>query len=261
MFSNFIINTMSSRLKLLLIVLFLSSAPGCASLFGGGDVDNVHTLESFDPNYIFVDDSIDPHPDILAFLEEYAVELNRVMNRRITVSKGVIERGQPESPLGNLTADILRSHASRELGKEVDIALLNRGGLRIPIPEGDVTVGTMFELMPFENYITLLRFNGRQIRQIANELAIEGGEPISGLRMRIDGNRAVDLLVGEKSVDPNRDYWLATNNWMADGGGPIPTLWEALERIDTTILLRDAFIESLNTRETIQPETDGRLRR
>lgn len=261
MLSNFLRNQSGSRLKLLLVLLLLMAAPGCASLFGGGDRYNIHMLETFDPEYVFVDSSIEPDAVINAFLEEYANELNVKMNRRITVSTGVIERGQPESPLGNLTADIVRSHAARTLGKEVDIALLNRGGLRIPIPQGDVTVGTMYELMPFENYITLLRFNGRQIRQIAEELAIEGGEPISGLRMRIDGNRAVDLLVGGNSIDPNREYWLATNNWMADGGGPIPTLWQPLERIDTGVLIRDAFIEHLNTRETIEPETDGRIRR
>jgi len=245
---------------LLLVFIALSGVQGCVPFWETSESDNLHTIEQFDPSYIFMDDSIEPDADIKAFVKTYAVELNRVMNRRITVSKGVIERGQPESPLGNLTADILRSFGSRELGEEVDIAILNRGGLRIPIPEGDVTVGTMFELMPFENYVTLLKFNGRQIRQIANELAIEGGEPVSGLRMRIQGREATDLLVGGNSVNPNQFYWVATNNWMADGGGPVPTLWEPIERKDTTILLRDSFIEYLNTQAYIEPKVDGRIR-
>ncbi|MFW6348325.1 MAG: 5'-nucleotidase C-terminal domain-containing protein [Cyclonatronaceae bacterium] len=234
---------------------------GCGSFSGStSEKDFAHQRSDFSSEYTEMDAAITEDAEVEAFLSEYAEALNREMNRRISISTAVIERGQPESPLGNLTADITRERASRALGREVDIALLNRGGLRTPIPEGDVTVGMMYELMPFENYITLLKFSGEQIRDIANELAVEGGEPVSGLRMRIDGDRATDILVGGDPVRAGQTYWLATNNWMADGGGPIPTLWEPLERRDTTTLLRDAFIESLNTRQEISPETDGRIR-
>lgn len=248
-------------LKVLVVLFFLGSSTGCAMLWPEDTQDRIHVVRAFEADLIKVDDSLNPDPEVSAFITGFATELNRMMNRRITVSRAVIERGQPESPLGNLTADILRFISGRELGREVDIAILNRGGLRIPIPEGDITVGTMFELMPFENYITLLRFDGRQIRQLANELAIEGGEPVSGLRMRIDGDRATDLLINDDRVRPERMYWVATNNWLADGGGPLPTLWQPLERINTEVLIRDAFIEYLNTQPYIEPRTDGRIRR
>jgi 2',3'-cyclic-nucleotide 2'-phosphodiesterase (5'-nucleotidase family) len=256
--------SVSSLLSGTILLLSLTLSTACSSLSGSAadqKRDLEHDRSGFSPEYLGVDGDIEADPEMQEFLEEYTEALNREMNRRITVSTGTIERGQPESPLGNLTADITREHASRALGREVDIALLNRGGLRTPIPEGDVTVGMIYELMPFENYITLLKFNGEQIRDIANELAVEGGEPISGLRMRIEGNRARDILVGEDPIVDDQTYWLATNNWMADGGGPVPTLWEPIERRDTTTLLRDAFIESLNTRSEISPKTDGRIRR
>ena len=243
----------------LLLSLLLSTS--CGSFSGGtAKKDFANERSGFSSEHTEMDASVTEDAEVKAFLREYAEALNQEMNRRISISTATIERGQPESPLGNLTADITREHASRALGREVDIALLNRGGLRTPIPEGDVTVGMMYELMPFENYITLLKFSGQQIRAIANELAIEGGEPVSGLRMRIEDNRATDILVGGDPVRTDQTYWLATNNWMADGGGPIPTLWEPLERRDTTTLLRDAFIESINTMRRISPETDGRIR-
>ena len=255
------VNKPQSLLKVMLLLFFLGSSTGCASLFSPDTQDRMHVVSGFDANLLEVDDTLTPDPEVAAFIEGYAIELNRIMNRRITVSRGVIERGQPESPLGNLTADILRFMSARELGQEVDIAILNRGGLRIPIPEGDVTVGTMFELMPFENYITLLRFDGRQIMQLAQELAEEGGEPVSGLRMRIADGRPTDLLINDDRVRPERSYWIATNNWLADGGGPLPTLWQPRERINTDVLIRDAFIEYLNTQPYIEPHTDGRIRR
>ncbi len=248
----------------ILPVLLLSLTLSACNLpwFDGEEQDLQHDMTRSDWEYLRMDDSIEPDAEMKAFIEPYREELFREMNLVIAISNGVIERGQPESPLGNLTADILRNRASREMGKEVDIAILNRGGLRVPIPEGEVTVGHMYELMPFENHITLLRFTGSQIRQLANELAIEGGEPVSGLRMRIDGDQARDLLVGNMSVQDSREYWVATNNWMADGGGPLPTLWSPLERVDVEVLLRDAFIEYLRHQpEPLEPRTDNRIRK
>ncbi len=258
---SIIFNKKTGGAMILLLILLIALTRCTPFWETTGDTDFVHSLVHIDKDYISIDSSFEPDPEMTAFVNEYAVELNRKMNRRITVSKGVLDRGQPESPLGNLTADIIRNYASRELGHEVDIAVMNRGGLRIPIAEGSVTVGTMYELMPFENYITLLKFNGSQIRRLADEIAKEGGEPVSGLRMRIDGDRATDLLVGDNRIDPTRTYWVATNNWLADGGGPMPTLWEPLERINTETLIRDAFINHLNTLSSIEPHTDGRVRK
>lgn len=252
---------LKSKTLLLTGLLTVLLSAGCADLWGDrseGDLE--HDLQSTEHEYIRVDDSLVPDEELHVFIREYAADLYRYMERKLTVSTGVIERGQPESPLGNLTADILMNRASREMGFQVDIALLNRGGLRIPLPEGDINVGTIYELMPFENHITMLKFNGRQIKALANELAEEGGEPISGLRMRIVDGKATDLLVGGSSVSDGKEYWVATNNWLADGGGDMPTLWKPLERIDLDVMLRDAFIEYLAHTHEIGPETDNRVR-
>ncbi|TVP77286.1 MAG: hypothetical protein EA353_10595 [Puniceicoccaceae bacterium] len=256
------VSVFADRLLRSLLFFGLLLTVGCGHFSDTGTADNLaHERSGFSPEYLALDDTVEPDADMQAFLLKYTEALNREMNRRIAVSRTVIESGQPESALGNLTADITREHASRYLGREVDIALLNRGGLRTPIPEGDVTVGMIYELMPFENYITLLKFSGDQIRAIANELAIEGGEPVSGLQLRIDGDRATDILVGGVPLRSDHYYWLATNNWMADGGGPVPTLWEPVERRDTGILLRDAFIESIESQRQLSPTTEGRIRR
>ena len=129
------------------------------------------------------------------------------------------------------------------------------------MPEGEISVGTLYELSPFENLIVLLRFDGAQILHLADELAVEGGEPISGLRMTIENGRAKNVSVGGAPVDPARMYWVSTNNWLADGGGPMATLWQPRERIDTGSLLREVFIRILEQREFVEPLSDGRIRR
>ncbi len=210
--------------------------------------------------YYDIDGNIADDETMSELLGPYVRDMARTMNRVLTVSEGPFERGKPEGALGNLSADIVRYRATAEMRKRVDVSVMNNGGLRVPLPEGEITVGHIYELMPFENYIAVLRFSGEQITQIANELAAVNGEAVSGIRFRIVDGRARDILIDSLSVDPERHYWLATNNWMADGGGDAPTLWEPLERRNIDILIRDAIIEYIRARESITPHIDQRIR-
>lgn len=242
----------TSHLGLLLLLAFSVTFP----VLTWSDVDVFFT----DQEYVPLDETIDSDPDMSALIAQYAKDLDRVLDRQLTVSTAVMPVEQPESAIGNLCADILLSEARRHSGKEIDIALMNHRGLRITLPKGPITVRTIFELMPFENNITLLKFTGAQIQQLAHEIAAYGGEPISGMRMRIDGEQGRDVTVGDEPLDPEATYWLATNVWMANGGGEMPTLWEPQERIDLPALIRDSFIEYLDQLDKIEPQLDGRIK-
>lgn len=237
------------------IALLLLTTPACTQAAEQAEI----ARSTFESDYIRIDSTIKPSAAIAEHIAPYQRDLVRVMNERLTTSPEVMEVGQPETSLGNLAADILLVVAEKAHGAPVDIALMNHRGLRIPLPKGDISVGTIFELMPFENYMTLLQFNGEQLQSIANELAIYGGEPISGMRMIIDGNKGRDITVSGKPVEPEQTYWLVTNEWMANGGGEVPTLWSPLERTDLPILIRDAFIEHLREVDQIEPVLDGRI--
>lgn len=210
--------------------------------------------------YYEIDEGIQPDDEMAGFIGPYVREMSKTMDRVLTVSKGAFEKAHPEGPLGNLSADIVRYRATAEMGERVHISVMNNGGLRIPLPEGNITVGHIYELMPFENYIAVLQFTGKQIQQLADELAAINGEAVSGIRFRISSGKARDVLIDSLSVDADRLYWVATNNWMADGGGGAPTLWEPLERRNIDILIRDAIIEYLQGKEAIVPFTDQRIR-
>ena len=210
--------------------------------------------------YYDIDDQVEEDEEMLSHIQPHVREMRRKMDRVLTHSEGSFERGRPEGSLGNLSADIVRYRATAELREKVDVSVMNNGGLRAPLPEGEITVGMIYELMPFENYIAALRFTGDQLKEIADELAAVNGEAVSGLRFRIVDGKASDVLVDSMAVDSGRSYWVATNNWMADGGGASPTLWEPLERIDLDVLIRDAIIEYLGQRDQISPFTDQRIR-
>lgn len=210
-------------------------------------------------DYIRVDDTLVPDARIQAYVLPFTEKLMEEMNRPLGTSLAVLPIGQPESPLGNLVADLVKKHTRESVGHDVDIALINWRGLRIPLPEGTITVGTIYELMPFENYFTLLQYDGRQLAQLLDEVAAYGGEPVSGVRMKLWRTAAMDVTVNGEPIDPDRLYWIVTNNWMADGGGEMPTLWDYRERIDTGVLIRDALIEEFDSLDPIHAEIEGRM--
>ena len=57
--------------------------------------------------------------------------------------------------------------------KNIDICLLNHGGIRAVIPKGDVTTRTAFEVMPFENSLFVVGLKGTQIRAMGTYLLAE----------------------------------------------------------------------------------------
>ena len=63
----------------------------------------------------------------------------------IGVSEATMDKGRPESLLSNLVAEVLRLSADRVLKHSADIGIMNMGGLRNILPQGDITVDAVFE--------------------------------------------------------------------------------------------------------------------
>ena len=252
---------MDSLKKLVLLSAFSFSFVSCG-LVGGAAEEEPEELPvgNYEHTYYTISDTLAADPELENRIRPHINAVQELTARVLTRSDRGIERGQPEGALGNMVADLIRSRASAEMGRNVDVAVINNGGLRTPLPEGEITIGMIYELMPFENIIVVQEHTGRQLRQMADQIAAVGGEPVSGMRMRISGDGASQVMVGSEPIDPDRTYLVATNNWMADGGGPITTLHQPEERHNLQVLIRDAIIDYLDSRESISPETDRRVR-
>lgn len=196
-----------------------------------------------------------------AKLAPYRRKLSEQMNTQIAVARGDFEVGRPEGTLNNLVADILRRWSSHVSKSKVHIGLVNIGGLRTTWKAGPLRVGDIFEMMPFDNRVVLLQFNGNQVQQLADELAAKGGEGISGIRFTIKDNKATDLLIGARHVTPDSLYWLACSDYIADNATYLKVMQSALKRIDLDLLVRDAIMDYIRSKEEIEPVLDGRVRK
>ncbi len=213
-----------------------------------------------------IGDAIEPAADIEALIAPYRARLGEQLAEVLAHSSGEFRKDEPEGTLENLVADALLDVVQDLAADTVHVALLNDGGLRVPVAEGPFLMRHAYELLPFENYVTVLSLSGSQLERLADEIAITGGEPIAGWTMELVGDDAVDVRVGGQPVDPARSYRLATVDYLVDGGGTWTVLWEAgaqgaQAREDLDVLIRDVLVAYLRERDTVSPALDGRVRR
>ena len=217
-----------------------------------------------------VSDSVPPDPSVEAMIAPYRSQMEAHLAETLAQATGHFLKADPEGALDNLVADAVLHGARARSRDTVHVAMVNDGGLRVPIAEGAVSMRHTYELLPFENYLVVLSLTGVQLERLADEVARSGGEPVAGWSMVLDGDDAIGVLVGDAPIDPQGSYRVATVDYLADGGGSWSVLWEAASgegreegegREDLAVLIRDVFVDYIRQRGVIHPELDGRIRR
>ena len=210
-----------------------------------------------------VEASVRDDPRVESIVAPYRSRMGEEIRQVIGETTGMLSKSVPEGTLGNFATDAMLWAANRSRSEPVTMALTNNGGLRVPIGPGPITVGQIYELMPFENMLSILVLTGSQVRDLCNQLAEKRGEPIAGFTFHIevdgDGHVAGEILVGGEPLELEAEYRLVTNDYMANGGDSFSALLTPLAREDLPVLLRDAFIDYLKFVEVIEPTLEGRI--
>jgi 2',3'-cyclic-nucleotide 2'-phosphodiesterase (5'-nucleotidase family) len=179
----------------------------------------------------------------IRFLEPYATSLNASMNQVIGFSNDNLSAKQPESALGNLMADCMKEMAEKKFMVKVDAGFMNQGGIRSYIPKGNITVGKIFELMPFDNLVVLQKLNGAVLQAFLDKAAADGGWPVSkGITMKIKDKKAIAVMINGKPLEANASYTIANSDYIANGGSDCDML-RGIPQSSKGYLLRDALIE------------------
>ena len=123
----------------------------------------------------------------------------------------------PESELSNWVADEYIRAVQEITGKRVDVSFANFGGIRAPMPDGDVLVDDIMSMFPFKNKFCYVELRGSDLRAIYNQLA-GNMQVIGGAKLTVKDGKLVDVLVGGEPLDDNRVYGVATIDFLLDGG-------------------------------------------
>lgn len=237
------------------IILFLACKPA-------------YNIQKTEESVILISDSAHSEIDstMYSLISPYKEKMDVEMSIIIGESEFAMERGVPESRLGNFVADACFSEAGKIYfpadNHLVDFAFFNTGGLRKPLPKGKISKGDVFELMPFENELVVLSVNGLLVEKIFNFIASKNGAPISGARFLIKEKQALNILIQGKPLDNSKTYKVLTSDYLANGGESYDFL-KSVPRESLNLKVRNAILNYLESatalNHIISVSTDGRI--
>jgi hypothetical protein len=207
-----------------------------------------------------IDEQISSAAELEIWLKPYRTEVNKQTSEVLLVTAHSFTRGQPECTLGNLIADISLRKLHQK-GIKADLFITNIGGIRNDLSAGPITVGKLYEILPFENTLWVAQISGRVLQDIFDQLAVSRGEPVAGARFKIDrkNRKAIDIQIGGQALSLKRSYYLGTNDYLANTGWLSKHLKHVKPTI-TDISLRDAVRWGMVNRIIpIVPKLDGRV--
>jgi 2',3'-cyclic-nucleotide 2'-phosphodiesterase (5'-nucleotidase family) len=207
---------------------------------------------------ISVDSTLDKAPDesSIAILKPYREKIDRQMSEVIGVSDEIMMKGKPESLLSNLIADIIKDATIQVIGNSADVGLVNIGGLRNILSKGEITIGAIYEILPFENSLCVLTIKGLYLKDMLQAVASLHGEGISGVRMEItnDGH-LLNAFIRGQSIEDDKLYTVATIDYLAEGNGRMGALLRAEKKVcPEGMTIRDIVIHYIR-KQTVEGKT------
>ena len=169
----------------------------------------------------------------------------------------------PESELSNWWVDRTMADVAKLTKRKVDVGILNFGGIRTGLPQGDILLDDFVSMFPFKNYLTYVGLKGSDLQEVFNVIAASRPFVVGGVKFVQDGEKIDTLLVGGKPIDPKKVYGVATVDFLIDGGDGLTIAKNAKELIITNTLVIDdvlAYVRSLQEAgQPIEYVTDGRF--
>ena len=189
------------------------------------------------------------------------------MNTPISYSPETYKKndGELNSTLSNMFADATYEMSNpvfnKMSGKNIDIVLLNNGGIRSIISKGNISEKTAFELMPFENSIVVLELNGFSIIKMIDYLRkVKLQHPISGLQITLNNDYSLnEVKINGVSIENEKKYYVATTDYLLEGGDKMYFLSETTKTTDIEYKMRDILIDYFKKHDTLKLKSDNRF--
>lgn len=164
-----------------------------------------------------------------------------------TAAANMINDSNNESAVGDWVTDSMTKAVGAQFGFET------AGDLRCDIQKGNVTVGDIYTLLPWDNFVYTMKLTGAQIKNILENGATlkMGMVQVSGLKFKYDsskpeGSRVFDITdASGKAVDMTKSYTVAVNDYLATGGDNYTDFTKGTDVVDTGLMERDLVIQNL----------------
>ena len=239
--------------------------------------DDAGKITSATGEPLVMDGAVAEDGDTKARIAEAAKPLEEIRQKIVAQSAGLIDGDKnvcrvQECSMGNLVAE---AQLARVKGQGVTISIANSGGLRTSIDEGDVTMGEVLTVLPFQNTLSTFQVTGQTVidaleNGVSQVEDVKGRFPqVAGLKFTWDSSvapnegRIKEVLVEKDGawvpIDPAAIYGVVSNNYVRGGGDGYKMFRDAMNAYDYGPDLADVVAEYLATSNGYMPFTDGRI--
>lgn len=245
-------------MKKISILVLLSVLWSCA--------DAPQKLIKAEGRQVQVSDSIQQDETIEEFISPYRERINKEMDSVLSYTPKDMYKSDAKfnTPIGNMMADAVLEMANpiykERTGENIDLVILNYGGIRSGINAGDMTTRTAYKIMPFENEVVVAKLASDELKALVSYLVEnKAAHPIAGLQVILDaeGDLAEAKVNGEQVQ--NKNYDVATSDYLVKGGDQMDFFLKAKSVHSLNYKLRNLFIDYFKKNDTIAPERDQRF--
>jgi len=181
-----------------------------------------------------------------AFISPYKDSLDKRMNEVLAKAEVDFIVQRPSSNLMNWVANALFVNQTKNVRlTQPVVCLLNTGGIRSSIGKGNVTLGDIYKVMPFDNIVVWVELPISVLPEIEAYLNKTGGEPMANLSM-IEGKLSIP-----SSPENSSHFWVITSDYLLNGGDKMTFFTKRTNVNETGKLLRDILIEEARNQGTL----------
>ncbi|XP_041972284.1 apyrase-like [Aricia agestis] len=245
-------------------------------------------IVSWEGQPIYLGTSIVKDPHMESLLEPWRAEVDAVGKEVLGKSLITLNRSwcyAGECNMGSWACDgLLEEVMSRATGTAwgyAHVCMINAGGLRVQINEGDVSMETLLMAVPFENYVQVYDLRGDHLLEALEfsvGVAQTGDSFNSGRMLQIGGMRNIynaSAPIGSRvtatircidcdvpryePLDPAATYRVLTQNYIGDGGGGYTMLADNRENLINLEVDFEMLARHVRNTGTIFQDLDGRI--
>jgi 2',3'-cyclic-nucleotide 2'-phosphodiesterase (5'-nucleotidase family) len=224
------------------------------------------SLKNVDAKELSIDSTAAEVVSIEEFVRPYRERVNVILDSTLAYAPYSISKtdGTYNSSAGNLMADLILSEANPifkiRTGKDIDFVLINHGGIRASISKGNVSARTAYEVMPFENNISVVALNGTSVLELVDYLVkSKRAHPVAGIQIILNTNDTLhSVSIQGKPLDENTLYYVATSDYLVSGGDDMVFFKNGVSFTTLEYKIRNAIIDYFSKVDTLSPKIDNR---
>lgn len=215
-------------------------------------------------NSITIGQDIAEKKELTAVITPYKQQLEASMNQKISYTPIELNKDGDNSNLGEVLTDFTLDTA-RDWGRKngierVDAGILNIGGLRTIIAQGDILLRHIYEVMPFENELVIVKMKGEDMQGVFDYYAkTMTNNPVAGLNIEVEKGKLTQGLISGETPQAGKYYYIATSDYLANGGDSMYFFGKG-EIILTGLTLREVFIKNFQNTKEVKVKGDTRLK-